>query len=158
MSIFLITDTIEVPGEPGSVTIRKLTPKQLKKAAKIAARARMAEWREDLAQHLEMAPILKEVRDIFSDDKQLEQAKQEAARALKADPLGAYDAVTIVQAGVVGWTYATPWDPEQVEDLIDADAVEYLARTVLRFSQPSLFFEYDAEHAKKNVAGSCSVH
>lgn len=158
MSIFLITDTIEVPGEPGSVTIRKLTPTQLKKAAKVAARARMAEWREDLAQHLEMAPILKEVRDIFADDRQLEQAKQEAAQALKADPLGGYDAVTIVQAGVVGWTYTTPWAPEQVEDLIDADAVEYLARAVLRFSRPSLFAEYDAEHAQKKDAAHSTVH
>lgn len=158
MSIFIVTETIGVPGEPGTVTIRKLTPKQLKKAAKARARELMADWREQVDQTREMAPLIKEIRDIFADGTQLEKAKADTDKATKADPLIMYDPLTVIQEGLVEWTYEVPLEHERVGEVLDADALEYLARAILRFSKPSLFAEFDAERDQKNASPSSSVH
>jgi hypothetical protein len=101
--------------------------------------------------------------------KQLEEATKgkpkKAVATAKADPVNLYDKHTIVFYGLRSWTYdeliPEPKDAEArkalVEDL-DPDALEWLAREILRFTRPALFkTEEEAKADQKETHADSSA-
>lgn len=140
MSVFTsrVTQTIDIPGDPGqTATIRKLAPKHLEKAAKV----HQAQAIEDL-RALGGPAVLKELAD-------LRETNPDIAAAV-SDPLSAFDRTTLLQHGVVAWSYADAPTSESLEDLND-EVQETLARAVLKLAKPGLFLtEAEAAVARKN--------
>lgn len=140
MSVFTsrVTKTIPIPHDDGAtVTIRKLAPRHLDQAAKEAQR-------ESLEQLKAMGgpAFMKELQALGGD--------KTVQAATKADPLLLFDAVTLLEKGVTGWSYDAPIARESVEDLDDA-TLTYLAREILKLAKPALFqTEDEAEAARKN--------
>ena len=132
MSVFtsLVTEICTVPGDPGqTITIRKLAPKHLEAAAKAAqrrARAEMAELQRSEALMAQLAELL------------AHQAQAPAVAQALADPLHTHDALTVIEHGVIAWSYERERTREAFEDL-DEDTQTWLARAVLRLAKPALF-------------------
>lgn len=131
-----VTDTVQIPHDAGqSAIIRKLAPRQLEKAGKVQRNAALADLRE-----LGGAAFMKELQGLS------DTSKQQAA----TDPLLQYDRVTLLEEGVLSWTYPEPAARESFEDL-DDQTLEHLARAVLRLAKPALFQTIDeTESAQKN--------
>jgi hypothetical protein len=83
-------------------------------------------------------------------------------KRILADPLTGYDRYTLARAGLVAWSYpgainaveppTTEYDA--IRDL-DDDAVDFIAREVLKLAKPSLFqSREEQEQARKNDIGS----
>jgi hypothetical protein len=89
-----------------------------------------------------------------------------------ADPLTGYDRYALVRAGLVAWSYPQTLTPiaakaagdgapapayDAIEDL-DDDAVDFIAREVLRLTKPSLFHQSaaDVEAEKKTPDAAAS--
>lgn len=147
MSIFasLTTATIPIPFDAGqTVTLRKLTGREIE-AAQEAHRATLASgsaksWAATFRRALEKGAtdpdVLKAIRD----------------------PLTGYDRYALVRSGLVAWSYPLPIQRTQttatgttvvsvvdaVDDL-DDEAVDWIAREVLRLTKPTLFHATAAE-------------
>jgi hypothetical protein len=137
MSVFTsrVTKILTLPD--GSVTIRKLNPKQLEQAAKASQQRAMA----DLSA-MGGASVLKEMQA-------LAPAKDDAP-ATPSNPLMVFDRVTLLEKGITGWTLDAPVNVEAFEDL-DEDTLNLLATEILTLAKPSLFQTADeAEAARKN--------
>jgi hypothetical protein len=80
----------------------------------------------------------------------LNTAIVEDLKADVADPLVAYDRASVITGGLVAWTYhdGAPPTPEQIADL-DDDAMDWIARAILRLSKPAAFV--GAEAAQKET-------
>lgn len=98
--------------------------------------------------------------------KQLEEATKnkppEEIKTIARDPVHAFDKHVVVGFGLKAWTVTeadgtTPVaiTPEAIEDL-DPDALEFIAREILRWTRPSLFQE-DAKAAQKETVGASSI-
>lgn len=139
MSIFtsLITETLPVPHDPGqSITIRKLAPRALERAAK-AQRATAMQDLKDLGG----PAFMKELQTLATGD---------ATVTAATDPLLLFDRVELNVAGLVSWTYDQKPERAVVEDL-DEETTDWLARAILKLSRPALFQTADeAEAAQKN--------
>jgi hypothetical protein len=149
MSVFtsMVTAVREVPGDPGQqVTIRKLAPRHL-------AAARKASQLSALANLKEMGgPVfIKEVQAMR------DAAPTAVADATTADPLLLFDAATVIECGVIAWSYPQVVGREAIEDLDDATA-EWLAREILRLAKPALFEALDMEAAQKNASPAYTAH
>jgi len=122
----LSRDTIQLPFAPGqTVTIRKLTGREVERAQgehlkKLVSGNRSARgWAESFKRNL--AKISGDVGPVI------------------ADPLNGYDRDTIVECGLVGWSFTTPtFSPDAVADLED-EPVEFIARAILKLTKPALF-------------------
>ena len=133
--------TLPVPFDEGqTVSIRKLTGREveLAQAAHAAgvATGRSRLWAQRFRQMLQ--------------DKQAPDAEVQAAIN---DPLTGYDRFEVVKAGLVAWSYRpiiTNKDTlrDQAIDDLDDEAVEWIAREILRLTKPALFD--DPETARKN--------
>lgn len=138
MSIFtsrIPPKTLSVPADPAhTVTIRKLAPRQLEKAAKVAQRAAMRESVENMH---DMGGVegMKAMSEAFEAFKAKDEQK---ATAAKPDPIAGYDRVTLMAEAVAGWTFEEPCTPESFADL-DEDAQHWLATEIVKFARPSLF-------------------
>jgi hypothetical protein len=135
MSIFtsLVTDTLEVPGEPGqSITIRKLAPKHLDAAAKVAFERPAAE------KMASAAPDLMKLGPAQLGPMSGEQAGHLVGESSMSDPLYYYDPIAIIEAGVTGWTYPYPLDRDAFED-IDRVTRNWLATAIVKLARPDLF-------------------
>jgi hypothetical protein len=139
MSVFAsrVVREIAMPGDPEArVTIRRLNPRQLERAA--------------LAQQ---ERVFAQVRQ-FGGRQFLEDLQAigglEGARA-QGSPLGLYDRLTLLEEGVVGWSYDRPVDRAALEDLVE-EAAQGLADAILRLSRPDLYeTEGEAEARRKNA-------
>jgi len=124
MSIFAsqVQKTLPIPHDPPhTVTIRKLTGKQLQRALK----ARQAEVTQDM-RDLGGAAFLKELRTLGDED---------LARAAKVvDPFASYDPDVLIQAGTVSWTHDRACDLEAKDDL-DDETREWLSRAIYELSR-----------------------
>ena len=142
MSIFtsLVTETLPVPrDEAQSVTIRRLSPAALRRAAEAAQLAAVESARR---MREAMGPALAETLDRVTPE-QMQQAKQ-------ADPLLSYDRISLMEDGIVSWTYDRAVTAETLADM-DDDAQDWLAGAILRLSKPSLYrTEDESENARKN--------
>lgn len=145
-SVFASRVTKVVPIGEHTVTIRKLSPKQLG----AAERAQQMKSIADLKAFGGPA-FVKELKGLSDEKKQAEQEQAEAER--RANPLVAFDRDTLLAKGIVAWTFTDDGDQvaeidaDHIEDLDDAIG-EQLAREILQLAKPSLF--EDAAEAQKN--------
>lgn len=135
MSIFASETQATVPvlsDPPHTLTIRKLTGREVEKAQAehtygvvhgLPGRGWATKFHEAL------------MKGLATD--------ADAERTL-ADPLSGYDRLSVVQAGLVGWSYKEPdgtpkaVTPERVADM-DDEALEQTALAIMRLSKPALF-------------------
>lgn len=78
----------------------------------------------------------------------LDPHSDEVQRILR-DPLTGHDRYTLVQEGLVAWSYDRPIDKDAIADL-DDDALDFIAREVLKLAKPGLFAE-QTEAEKKSA-------
>lgn len=133
----IVSDQIPLPFDDGQwVRVRKLTGRQHEAA--------QASHRADFVRGEKWAGVF---RDALSQGVSSTLVQQAIA-----DPLTGYDRYSLVSAGLVAWSYDKPIDNDAIDDL-DDDAVEFIAREVLRLTKPGLFIETveAAEEEKKNV-------
>jgi len=140
-----VSETIDVRGV--SVTIRKLAPAHLAEAAKVQT---------DEAQQ-EMRRVFDTLGEkLFEDMNRVTPESIEQYRSsVSADPVRAYDRVTLMRHGVTAWSLAgpdgpVPVTPDTLADL-DDDAQTAIAGAILALSRPSLYqTEAEAEADRKN--------
>jgi len=132
MSIFAseTTETIPIPFDaPHTVTVQKLTGRGV-----------------DAAQLDHMAGVVtgrgRNWATRFLELARAGTAGPADAQKVLDDPLSGYDRLTLVKRGVKAWTYGEVTEA-RLEDL-DDEALEFLARAVLRLTKPALF-QTDAE-------------
>jgi hypothetical protein len=135
MSVFTSRVTKDIPVGDQTVVIRKLAPRHLEKAAKEAQRKSLDDFKA-----MGGAAFLKEWQDVTE--------KKPDAPDVAPDPMHGYDAVTLLESGIVSWSFEEAVTRESFEDL-DADTLDLLSREVLKLSKPSLFV--DQEAARKNA-------
>jgi hypothetical protein len=141
MSVFTsrVTRTVAIPHDPEqTVTLRKLAPRHLEAAAKVAQHRSIEDFKA-----IGGAAFLKELQGMGGD--------KAATGAAKVDPLLQFDRLTLIQKGVTEWSYDAKLEPETFEDL-DDETQEFLAREVLRLARPALF-QTDEEQADARKNG-----
>lgn len=72
-----------------------------------------------------------------------------------ADPMTGYDRYVIAKAGLVAWSYDLA--PAQAIDDLDDDAIEFIAREVLKLSKPSLFQSANEQEQEKKSGFGAST-
>src|SRR6185436_6595919 len=100
--------------------------------------------------------------------KQLEEATKgktpDEVREVTRDPVHNYDKHVVVFFGLKSWTYEDSPVPDQKDedarktfvDDLDPDALEFIAREILRWTRPSLFKE-EAKAAQKETDGPSPI-
>lgn len=159
MSIFAsrTTKTIEILFDPPHVvTIVKLAGRHLERASQENTFGAV-----DTLKRLGGPAFQKELASVGDPE-----AQAAAVKKRQADPLNAYDPYVLLRFGIKAWTYDESLVPVNVieesgvsvsriaaiEDL-DEEAVDFLAREILRLSKPSLFVDADAAAvAEKNAS------
>lgn len=142
MSVFcsLVTETVPLPppADPGTtVTIRKLAPKHLEAARRAAQTRATAEARD-----LGLSALLKEIQALPAGT---------VERAVAANPLLLYDAVTILQHGLVNWTLERDCHAVEVLEDLDEGIRDHLATVILKLTRPGLFqTAEEGQAARKN--------
>jgi hypothetical protein len=135
MSIFASRTrrVVEIPFDaPHTVTIQKLAGRQVEKARE--------------ANQFASADRLKGMGGV-AFQRELGQLGDPAATAAlvakaQADPLNTYDRATVLQKGIVAWTYEEPVGtpllvtPEAIDDLSE-EAADFLARAILELTLPA---------------------
>lgn len=140
---------------PHTVTIRKLTGRELERAqfdhlrslvAGRSARGWAAHFQQKLAAGTAVAAD---------------------AEKVLTDPLSGYDRTTIIRAGLLAWSYpdaitavtvkGPDTAPDQIVDAVadlDDDGAEFIATEIMRLTKPALFqTAEDSEAARKNDSG-----
>lgn len=141
MSIFASRTqrTIAIPfDEPHTVTIQKLSGRQLEKAKEASQSAAV-----ESLKRMGGAAFQRELAEL-GDAK----ATAERVAAAQADPLTSYDRLILLQRGIVAWTYPETITPEAVEDLSE-EAADFLARAIVDLTLPGR-----DEASRKNDSGS----
>lgn len=156
MSIFAShhTKTIALPfAAPHTVTLKKLSGKQLGKAEQEAMFSHASTFRR-----LGGREFKKELDSIGAPAEQAKEIEQ-----VKADPLSAFDIDTLLYGGVSSWTCdeslaRVPVKDEEtgavvmripaLDDLV-ADAREFIAREVLKLAKPSLFLSEEEQEIEQ---------
>lgn len=141
MSVFakLRTATLTaVPGFPrDSVSIHGLSPRSLEAAAKEHQRQALAALKEAKA---------------AGDDGAFNEVDPEAVKAyqeqMRSNPLLSYDAATLIEKAVDGWSFELPPSAESIAEL-DEDVRDYIATEILRLSKPSLFRTLEQQEADR---------
>lgn len=129
MSVFAkhTARTIPVPHDsPHTITIRKLTGRELDKAEQA---------------HLEAFVNGRSSRGwVQAYSAQLAKGLGNDADTLKvlADPLKGLDRFAVVQAGLTGWSYEAKVGAEAIDEL-DDETVEFIAVEVMKLTRPALF-------------------
>lgn len=136
-----VEKTLEIPFDlPHEVTIKKLPGRHLQKAKDVFL-AGLVEG----VQSRGGAKVQKEMQELWHDPD-----SKKTIEKIQADPLNGYDRYTIVEHGLVRWTYREPVSLESINDL-DDEAVDWLAREILRLTKPKLFqTAEEQEEAEKN--------
>lgn len=129
-----ITKTIDIPNEPETATIRKLSHTQLKTAAK-ARQSEGVGYMKELG-----GELLKAMRESVSAEDATEKLKKIQA-AQQAD-INSYDRDTLLRLGVISWTYPIPpiaITPNGVGnglDELDEPTAKFLAEQIFEYSRP----------------------
>lgn len=121
------TRILVLPHEPGtSITIRRLSWPQLEQARQVRQRAVFRSYAGSIE---DVSPeLLKKIRDA-SDTATTRKAADEV-------DLSEYDLATLLEAGIVDWTYDAPVTAETVGELDETTAL-YVAREIVRPTQRS---------------------
>lgn len=133
----ITSDPIPLPFDSEHwITVRKLTGRQYEEAQ---TRHRLGvvngdRWAGFFRTAVERGPTSKE------------------AALILADPLTGYDRYALVRLGLVAWSYSTSL--EAIEEL-DDEAIDFIAREVLRLTKPALFQTPEQQETEqKNAVGS----
>ena len=111
-----VTDTLELPHEPGTtITIRMLSHGALKKARDTRL--------FDLARMLGGMDI-----PTTSSDKASQEEDEEE------DPLVGYDITTVLHKGIKEWSYPDPCKPDNIDELDDITA-DFVAIAIIKLSR-----------------------
>jgi hypothetical protein len=139
------TQTVPVAFDPPhTITIQKLTGKQLELAQEAAMESKVRSVRL-LGQ---VAGLQRDVQKLLKAGKgtSAKQALEEA----KSDPLIWFDKLTLATYGAKAWTYGKPVNAETIADL-DEQGLDFTARAVLQLTKPELFQTLEEqEQARKN--------
>jgi hypothetical protein len=163
MSIFASETAVTIPmqGDDGqTITIRALTGRELEEAT-FAHMTSMVGGHS----HRGWSGAFKRIIAGVATPADAQQALN--------DPLGAYDRIVVVRAGLVSWSYpkliAVPPETngnaasvagvvatnrqQAINDLLD-DPLEFIAREIMRLTKPALFLATeDVEAAQKKLSG-----
>ena len=133
----LNTETLTIPHDPpNTVTIRQLSPGALKAATRASQVQSMKDLRE-----MGGTAFLKELRDLSDKD---------VKDAVSKDPMLLYDRVTLLNKGIIEWTYDKERTPAVYEDLNEQTGA-FIAEAILRLANPKLFqSDEEQEVASKN--------
>lgn len=111
-----ITRQVEIPHEPGEhMTFRRLSWRQLEQASDKASES-----------------ALTRIKAMGGD---LLKAIQGAAGEQAQDPAATYDRATILNMGIVAWSYDDPVTPENI-DLLDEETAAWAFREILALNAP----------------------
>jgi hypothetical protein len=134
----VVSDEIALPFDEGQwIKVRKLTGRQYEEA-----------------QDAGRAGFLNGNKWARAFRESLDKGHTEAVQKALEDPLTGFDRHTLARLGLTAWSYERPIDPAAIDDL-DDDAIEFIAREVLKLTKPSLFQTADEqEHERKNAIGS----
>ena len=138
----LITQVLDVPDDPGqTITIQKLSGRAVERAQAVAAEKTISGrgFASKVAQALEAA----------------KDGSTVALDAMLRDPLNGYDRATVLQAGIVAWSYDVPCRPEHIDQL-DDERSEFVALAILKLTKPHLFEGADVAQKKAEAAPSLS--
>lgn len=135
-----ITKEITIPNTDGATaTVRKLNPKALEAAAKEQQRQAL-----ESVKAIGGMSVVRELRDAAA-------ATPSDAPAETPNPMLGFDRLTLIEKGVVGWSFEEPLTVASFEDL-DEETASFLAREVLQLARPDLFLTVEqAEGARKNA-------
>ncbi len=139
----LFTKVLDVPGDPDqTITIRMLAPEHLEAAAKSQQRKVMHDLRE-----MGGMAILKEFETLKT-----------TGDVRAADPMLLFDRVTLLEKGIIAWSYEQKISRATCADLTE-EVAEYVGREALRLAKPSLFVTpEEAQVEKKDGAEPSIVH
>jgi hypothetical protein len=154
------SDRIPLPFDPPhTITVRKLTGFEVEHAQEA--------HRSNFGSPRSWAVTFRRMLEAGS-------ASDAEVRTAIADPLTGYDRYALVRAGLVSWSYPQSVKPiaatpaingkpaveasDAIADL-DDEAVDFIAREVLRLTKPALFLttEEEVDAAQKNVPAAASV-
>lgn len=140
------SDPIPLPFDPpNTIVVRKLTGREVEQVQMAHARGvaigRSRLWSENF-------------KRILTDG----MAKAGDLAAALADPLTGFDRFAVVSAGLVAWSYPQPTKPvpatadapayDPIDDL-DDEAVEFIAREVMRLTRPALFLTVEQQETER---------
>jgi hypothetical protein len=112
-----VRQTVELPFDPPhTVTIQKLSGRQREKASRESQFA-SAEY----VQRMGGSAFKQQLAALDAET---------IAKAVAADPLLTLDRLTVLKAGIVGWSYDLAVTPEAIEDLSE-EASDFLARAIV---------------------------
>lgn len=141
MSIFASRTQATIPltlDEPHTITIRKLTGRELERA--------QADNMKNVVAGRDGRTWSTSLRKVLANS----LSSEADVKVAVADPLNGLDRFTVILAGLISWTYEEPVSVATVDDL-DDDAAEFIARAVMRLTKPALFqTEAEQETARKN--------
>jgi len=141
----LTQQTLLLPFDPPhSVTIRKLTGREVERAqgehlkGLISGSRSSRGWAEAFQRNLA-------------------KGTPGAVAAVLADPLNGFDRSTILACGLLGWSHPTPPFSLAAIDDLDDDAAEFIARAILQLTKPALFLTVEAAQEEKKTATAVST-
>ena len=116
-----ITDTLEIPNEPGTtITIRMLSHGALKKARDTRL--------------YELARMLGGIKLPTTSPEEERADKEAADKEEEEDPLVGYDITTVLHKGIKSWSYPEKCNPETIDELDDKTA-DFVAKAIIKLSQ-----------------------
>lgn len=149
------TKVIDVPFDaPNTITVQKLTGKQLGKAQ----HAFWVKLSEQSREQMDLQKSLAELRAVIAgadgddapksdeDKAAAAKAKRDAVASAQADPLNGLDPATLILLGVTAWSYDDPITAEVIDGLPD-EAMTFFASEALKHTKPSLFKSEDERKA-----------
>lgn len=118
----------QIPGAEGhTVTIRMLNGKRLRKAADASMMAALEKFKQ-----VGGAAVLKEIEALGGE----QAAREKGQHVIAADPLQGYDRDTLIEGGVLAWTFEEPLTRDAIENLREGIA-DYLAAEILALAKPA---------------------
>ncbi len=133
-------ETVQLPGGE-SVEIRELSVEQLREADVIGT--------ENITKQMDMMP-----QDIIDEQVRVMQAKaaEEGTKGEQEKRYEGHDQATLLQYGVLGWNFETPFSPEATKEMGYRKA-DIVARAIFKLTVPEAG-ESDASSTKS--AGDAS--
>lgn len=136
MSIFAsrTTKLIEMK-DGGTVTVRKLAGRHIERARQEHSMAMMdSVKRMGVAFQRELAATI--------------DTKDDEIKAVQSDPMNGFDLTTVLERGILAWSYAEKVTPELIDDMEDEARTE-IATAIMKLTLPSLFLSAEEKAAEE---------
>lgn len=120
-----VSEQIPMPNDPASwIKVRKLTGKQYEKAQDVH-RAKFAVSSDRWAGFFRATATNPDSEDV---------------QRILSDPMTGHDRYALAKEGLVEWSFERAIDDAAIDEL-DDDAIDFIAREVLKLAKPGLFAE-----------------